>query len=205
MSYADFTNRELKEKFGVSLQYQDNLFTNVPKRQVSDWLRESIRRNKRMALAQAFEKPRSEFLIAPVLSELYTQAEEQISLFSGWDFNVAPELGLFGRADFLISRSTNQFEMEVPIVVAVEAKQDDFRQGAIQCTAEMIAARIFDERQGILIQRVYGCVATGDGWRFLILNADKSFVDTTIFDVSEDLERILGILWAMSFDEIRFS
>lgn len=202
MSYLNFTNRQLKDNFGIVPQFRDDLFKKVLPRRASDWLLESIHRNRRMALAQVYEKPRSEFLIAPVMSEIYTQAEERISLFSGWEFNVDVKLNLFGRADFLISRSTNQFEMEAPIVVAVEAKKDDLIQGATQCFAEMVAARIFNQRENSEITNIYGCVTTGDAWRFLMLHEAQALVDTTILDVSEDIERILGILWAMSFDEI---
>lgn len=203
MSYATFTNRELKEKFGIVPQQRQRLFANVAPRRASEWLYEALRRNTEMALAQGFEKPRSEFLIAPVMTEFYTQAEKRISLFSGWELNVDEKLNLFGRADFLISRSTNQSEMEAPLVVAVEAKQDDFRQGAVQCVAEMIAARIFNERAGNSIKIIYGCVTTGDVWRFLLLRENEALIDTTTFDVAENIEQILGILWAMSFDEIK--
>ena len=119
-----------------------------------------------MALAQELEKARSEFIIAPILAELYDQAQNELSLFSGWELNVDFELGLVGRCDFLISRSSNQTYLESPIVVAVTAKQDDFRQGINQCIAEMIAARIFNERDGTGIEKIFGCVTTGDVWRF---------------------------------------
>jgi hypothetical protein len=39
-------------------------------------------------------------------------------------------------------------DLEAPVVVVVKAKQDDFRKGAPQCVAAMIAARIFNEWQG---------------------------------------------------------
>ncbi len=141
-------------------------------------------------------------MIAPVFVEFRRQTEGKISIFSGWELNVDVETGLTGRCDFLISGSPYQADLEAPIVVAVEAKQDDFNKGITQCTAEMLAARIFNERKGNVERPIYGCVTTGDAWRFLVLEDKKSIVDTTILDVNEDVERIIGILWAMTFDEI---
>ena len=112
--------------------------------------------------------------------------------------NIDAELGLIGRCDFLISRSSNQTYLDSPIVVAVEAKQDDFRQGINQCIAEMIAARIFNERDGTGIEKIFGCVTTGDVWRFLILDGKSAIIEEKVFELSE-VEQIIGILWEMSF------
>jgi hypothetical protein len=107
-----------------------------------------------------------------------------------------------GVCDFLISRSPYQADIEAPVVVTVEAKQDDFRKGTTQCIAEMIAARLFNEQQGRPIDEIYGCVTTGDVWRFLVLRGQPAMVETTAYDIREDLERILGILLAMSLNQI---
>ena len=93
--------------------------------------------------------------------------------------------------------------LSAPIIVAVEAKRQDFEKGYAQCMAEMIAVRIFNEREGNPTERVYGTVTTGDVWRFLMLEGDKALIETVSFDIREDLERILGILWAMTFDEVK--
>ena len=174
------------------------MLTNISPRKVSDLLKDSLQRHTKMALSQGLEKARSEFIIAPILAELYDQAQNELSLFSGWELNVDVELGLIGRCDFLISRSNNQIYLESPIVVAVEAKQDDFRQGINQCIAEMIAARIFNERDGTGIEKIFGCVTTGDVWRFLILDGKSAIIEEKVFELSE-VEQIVGILWEMSF------
>ena len=198
MAYSNFTSRELKENFGIIQEMKSDVFTNVAPRKVSDLLKDSLKRHTKMALTQGLEKARSEFIIAPILAELYDQANNELSLFSGWELNVDAELGLIGRCDFLISRSNNQSYLESPIVVAVEAKQDDFRQGINQCIAEMIAARIFNERDGTGIEKIFGCVTTGDVWRFLFLDGKSAIIEEKVFELSE-VEQIIGILWEMSF------
>jgi hypothetical protein len=136
------------------------------------------------------------------MMELHRQGKDQISIFSGMDFNVAPEQGLNGVCDFVISRSPFQADIEAPVVVTVEAKQDDFRKDTTQCMAEMIAARLFNEQQGKPISEIYGCVTTGDVWRFLVLRGQQALVETASYDIREDLDRILGILLAMSLNQI---
>ena len=198
MSYSNFTSRDLKENFGIEQLFKKTGLANAKPRKVSDLLVDNLQRHTNMALSQGLEKARSEFIIAPILAELYDQANNELSLFSGWELNIDAELGLIGRCDFLISRSSNQIYLESPIVVAVEAKQDDFRQGINQCIAEMIAARIFNERDGTGIEKIFGCVTTGDVWRFLILDGKSAIIEEKVFELSE-VEQIIGILWNMSF------
>lgn len=202
MSYSSFTNEKLKEQFGVEQTLKRGIFNNLPKRTASRWLLETLSKTRDFALAQGSEKARSEYIIAPVFYELREQSEQRISIFSGRKFDIDKKLNLDGFCDFLVSRSPSQVILESPVVIAVEAKQDKFEQGTTQCIAEMIAARIFNEKKGNPQKQIYGCVTTGVGWLFLLLDDKQAFVDTTIFDVTEDLERILGILWAMSFGEI---
>jgi hypothetical protein len=202
MSYSRFTSEELNVKFGIEQSFQTSLFASVKPREVSDWLKQTIELNLDFALEQGTEKARSEYIIAPVFSELRQKSKKQISIFSGIEFNVDRQNKLTGECDFLISRSHIQTFLKEPVVVAVEAKRQDFEKGYVQCTAEMIAAKMFNEQKGNKIHKIYGCVTTGNVWQFLVLDGKYVAIDTTAFDINEDLERIFGILWAMSFGEI---
>jgi hypothetical protein len=203
MSYSKFTAKDLKQQFGIEQVFMENLFSQTEPRAVNDWLKAYLHETIEFALAQNTEKARSEFIIAPVFLELRRQAEEKISIFSGIEFNVDKKLKLTGACDFLVSRSTYQKVLESPVIIAVEAKRQDFEKGYDQCFAEMYAARLFNEREGKPLERIYGTVTAGDVWRFLMLEGDKALIETVSFDIREDLERILGILWAMTFDEVK--
>jgi hypothetical protein len=203
MSYSNFTAKILKRNFNIEQKYHDGLFQNVPPRKVSDLLKAILKRDVKFALDQGTEKARSEFIIAPVFAELKQQAHETLSIFSGWELNVDTEKGLTGRCDFLVSRTPYQAVMEAPIVVAVEAKQDDFEKGISQCIAEMLGARIYNQQEGNAISTIYGCVTTGDIWRFLVLRENLAEIATKTFDITDELEHIFGILWAMSFGQIK--
>jgi hypothetical protein len=198
MSYSSFTAKKLKEQFGITQVFERKIFANVKPIEASKWLKHSLDKNADFAVLQGSEKARSEFIIAPVLAELREIADGKISLFSGVRFDVDKSQNLEGVSDFLISRSPDQAVLDVPVVVAVEAKRQDFEKGIAQCVAEMYAARIFNERKNSDIKDIYGCVTIGNGWQFLILKENRAIIEPTIYDLNEDLERILGILYAMS-------
>jgi hypothetical protein len=201
MSYSSFTALELHKKFGVRQEFVDGLLTGYSERAASPRLLDWLSFNVPFALAQGSEKARSEFIIAPVLSELSRESGGAVTVFSGIDFDVDAANGLNGVCDFLVSHSSYQSVLEAPVLVAVEAKQEDFKKGLSQCAAEMIAARIFNEREGHPMKEIYGCVTTGDVWRFLILRDNQILMETASFDVRHDLPRILGILWGMAHNE----
>jgi hypothetical protein len=81
------------------------------------------------------------------LIELRKQLNHQISLFSGIDFTVDPDQGLNGNCDYIISRSTELLLLKAPIVMLVEAKKENLNAGLGQCIAEMLATRIYNERE----------------------------------------------------------
>lgn len=202
MSYSQFTNLKLKEQFGIEQQFKLGLFSNIVSRQPSVLLKTMLAKQIPFALAQGSEKARSEYIIAPVFFELREQTEEKISIFSGVRLDVDRKQKLDGWCDFLVSRSSYQFALEAPVVVVVEAKKDDFEQGITQCIAEMLAARIYNTQHKVSTHLMYGCVTTGDIWRFLLLKENKVWIETEIFDIQKNLSKIIGILWAMSFDEV---
>jgi hypothetical protein len=57
----------------------------------------------------------------------------------------------------------------------VEAKKNDIDLGLGQCIAQMVGARIFNERHGHDTRPIFGCVTTGETWQFLRL--EDSIVD----------------------------
>jgi hypothetical protein len=201
MAYSKFTALDLEDKFGIKQSYEKDLFIGVAPRKSSELLLAILDQNISFALEQGTEKARSELIIAPIFIELCNQTERQVNVFSGIEFNVDKKLGLSGWADFLVSRSTFRRGLKAPVVIAVEAKQQDFEGGVTQCIAEMYAANIFNEKRNNSTERIYGCVTTGDIWRFLVLENNEAKIETSSLDVREDLERILGILYAMALEK----
>jgi hypothetical protein len=144
------------------------------------------------------EKAKSELLVSPILVELLRLADNQIQLFSGEEFNVDGERGLNGFCDFLLSRSKISSIIQAPIVMLVEAKKGELDLGLGQCTAEMVAAQIFNANEDKAIPVVYGCVTSGKLWQFLKLEDREITLDLNEYPVTP-VERILGILkWMVS-------
>src|SRR5436190_6808488 len=133
MAYNDFTLETLKERFGIRTDEGSSLFALVPAVPISTLLRDTLAENVPLALDISTDKARSELIIAPVLMEVRRQLEGRISLFSGVEFNVDQEQGLRGVCDFLLSLSPEQLAIEAPVVTIVEAKNENVKQGIIQC------------------------------------------------------------------------
>jgi len=193
MSYSDFTLESVIQTFNLELIDRQNLFSSVPERQSSDFLRETLRRSVPLAIASNSEKARSEMIIAPILIELREQLHGEISIFSGIDFTVDPSQGLNGICDFIISNSPELVILKAPVVAIVEAKKENLNAGLGQCVAEMYAAQRFNQSHDNSLQSIYGIVTSGTNWRFIKLTAQTVYIDLDEYYLS-NINQILGIL-----------
>lgn len=193
MAYNDFTLSKVKKDLGLKLDETRNLFAEGEEVVPSEFLRQSLDEYIPLATAINTEKARSEFLIAPILSEVRRQAKHQVSLFSGSDFSVDRDKGLNGYCDFILSRSSEQFEITAPVLTVVEAKNENINSELGQCIATMFAAQIFNERSGNPVKPIYGAVTTGTVWRFLTLEGSNVFIDSLEYYIDR-VGKILAIL-----------
>ena len=194
MAYSNFTDLSvLRREFGLSVTFQARLFEGEYAATPSDFLRTALHEYEPLALAIGTEKARSELLIMPILAEIRRQRNREISLFSGVDFNVDAERGLNGYCDYLLSRDSNPYSIHAPVFAVVEAKNEKINLGLAQCAAELVAARIFNEREDNPLPILYGAVTTGSNWRFLRLTGDYLEIDGDE-EYLHPIERLLGIL-----------
>ncbi len=202
MSYGDFTLTKVKKELGIEIIEGVSLFSSVAPIAASVFLVEALRRYGQLATLVNTEKARSEFLIAPILGEIVEQSKREVSLFSGRNFSVDPERGLQGFCDFILSRSPEQIEVAAPVITIAEAKNESIPSGLGQCMAEMVAAQIFNEREGQKVDTIYGAVTTGTTWRFLRLIGSQIWIDDREYFINE-IDHILGIL-TLPFLELPF-
>ena len=193
MAYRNFTLAKVKEDFGLTVDETQDLFADIEAIKPSEILIVTLQEYISLATAIGTEKARSEFLIAPILTEVRRQLNYQISLFSGTDFNVDIEKGLIGYCDFLISASREQFFISAPVISIVEAKNENIIGGLGQCVAEMVAAQMFNQRKEIDIPVIYGVVTSGTAWRFLTLSENTVCIDLMEYYINQ-VEKILAIL-----------
>jgi hypothetical protein len=193
MAYSDFTLAKVKEEFALSVEEGRNLFAEIVGISPSERLMLTFEENILLATSIGTEKARSEFLIAPILSEMRRQTEYQVSLFSGTDFNVDPNQGLVGYCDFILTYSREQYYISDPVLIVIEAKNENIKGGLGQCIATMVAAQIFNQRAGNEIDQIYGAVTSGTAWKFLTLQDKNVAVDSIEYYVNQ-VDQILGIL-----------
>ena len=191
MAFRDFGFPEVQQTLGLTLAEAD-LFRGVPALELSPAFSERMHGDIALALAINTEKARSEFIIAPVLSELRRLLGGRFGLFSGVEFDVDASRGLNGYCDFILTRSPLQSVLTAPVVTIVEAKNDNLRSGLGQCIAAMVAAQEFNAKSSSPAI-VHGVVTTGSAWKFLRLEGAEVTLDVEEYFIAE-LGRIMGIL-----------
>jgi hypothetical protein len=176
MAYTDFSLDNVEKMLGVTLQPED-LFASLHPVHAPRWLNEVLDRGLQLPLRT--EKARSEFVVSPILLACRELSHDRVVIFSGQRLDVDPEKGLVGECDFILAASLPVPVLRSPLVTIVEAKKSDIDLGMGQCVAEMVGARIFNERDGRPNTRVFGCVTTGETWQFLRLDGTVVAIDRT--------------------------
>jgi hypothetical protein len=188
MTYTDYTLEEIEARFEI-INRREKLFAEIIPIPISEFLRESLLNAQELPLKS--EKSKSEWIVVPVLTELRRLNNKYFTIYSGDYLNVDEANGLKGECDFIIAKDTGSFSVSFPIIQIVEAKKNDLEIGIPQCAAQLIGARVFNEKKGVKLDKVYGCVTTGNEWIFLCLSHELK-IDSRIYYLNE-VELVLGI------------
>jgi hypothetical protein len=191
MSYTDFTLESAESAFGLTAR-PGILFPDFEPLPVPDWLVSFLELGQSSA-ALVSEKVRSESLVFPVLLAARQMSPDVLSIYSGQRLDVDASLGLVGECDFILARTPPVARLKAPLVTILEAKKNDIESGLGQCVAQMVAARLFNERAGESIRPLFGCVTTGEVWQFLRLDGDDVTIDRDRLFIN-DVGDILAIL-----------
>jgi hypothetical protein len=198
MSYSDFKDLDSLRTLGITtIESVQNLIVSEPI-EPSSFLIEALKRFTPLATAINTEKARSEYIIAPILSEI-AYINSQVSLFSGRNFNVDASRGLTGFCDFILTHNPDKLVIKAPVVVIVEAKNENINDGLAQCIAEMYAAQIVNQKNlEENIKTVYGTVTTGQIWRFLSMDKNQQVKVDLNERYLTPLNELLGVLIAIT-------
>ncbi|MGB0862867.1 MAG: hypothetical protein ACPG19_05725 [Saprospiraceae bacterium] len=196
MAYSDFSLEQLEEEFGIRNQVQifSELESAKPVKDVSHWLKKSLSIARELPVKS--EKARSELIVTPILIELREMNDKFFTYYSGDNLNADIERGLRGECDFIIAKDVKTFNISLPIFSVVEAKRSDISIGIPQCAAQLLGAKIFNNKKGKSLKIIYGCVTTGDNWQSLKLENDTIFIDLNKYYLG-DLEELLGVFQAI--------
>ena len=193
MAYSSFTLSDITKKFNITLTETTDLFAAIPGIPIRPEFQAQFNAMLSLAIATSTAKARSEFIVAPVLVELWLLQDRKIGLLSGVEFNIDEAQGLVGVCDYIITRSPEQMFVKAPVMMLVEATNEDLKRGYCQCITEMIAAQTFNAREGSESRQIYGVVTTGELWRFLLLEGTTVRIDSRSYHIDR-LPKIMGIL-----------
>jgi len=200
MPYSNFTLKKVKQEFDLKVIENRALFSQIEEIEVSDYLKTTLNYNVPLALAIGTEKARSELIISNVLLELKKYLNDELSLFSGISLDVDVDRDLNGFCDYILSQSSEQFYLNSPIIAIVEAKNEQLTSGLGQCLAEMVASKIFNEKEGNAISKIYGAITTGNTWKFLKYENETAYIDKPEYHI-DNVNKIMGIFVKMVSQE----
>ncbi len=181
MAYSDFTLEEIEARFGIKNRVE-NLFDALVPLEPSDFLKQMFARIR--GLHTRSEKSKSETIVFPLLLELRLRNSDFFTIYSGENLTADEARGLKGECDFILAKDVHSYSINYPIIQIVEAKKNDLELGVPQCAAQMLGAKVFNEKKGVQLDKIYGCVTTGDEWLFMKLEGDL-YIDERKYYLNE--------------------
>jgi hypothetical protein len=196
MSYSQF-----RTVGSVAQQFDLRVLNGSIIRNVHNQVRpnEAFRQRLNFILSEDLHKPseaaRCETLIYPILLEVWQPYSPTLKLWSHTPIEY--DMLLSGVPDYLIA-AQSKFGVAVvgaPLVVAVEAKQDDFNLGWGQCGAEMVALTRLNAAHNVQSSdiSVFGIVTNGEIWQFAKLEGNVLTQEIRYYGIA-DLDALFGAL-----------
>lgn len=191
MAYSDFTLTDLQRKFNLENKVVELFDKNrIQPIQPSDFLQQQL--NEARGLPIKSEKSRSELLILPIILEARRINNNFFTVYSGDILTVDREKGLSGECDFVITKDTDSYSINNPIITIAEAKKQDIELGVNQCSAQLYGAYLFNQQFDSSVSKVYGCTTTGELWKFICLENNLLQIDRNDYYLNE-VDKILGV------------
>jgi hypothetical protein len=102
-----------------------------------------------------------EMIIFPILKTVWKNFRQKLLLWS--HRSLGKNADISGIPDYIIAkRSQYGRVMDLPFLVMIEAKKDNFDEGWGQCLAQMITAQSLNKDE----EKIYGIVTNGKFWEF---------------------------------------
>jgi hypothetical protein len=192
LAFRHFVFPEVQQEFGLTI-HDANLCSTAAPFPVREDFDAFAQYGATVAAASSTEKAKSEFIIAPVLLELWRSLRGSCLLFSGLEWEVDCGRGLNGFCDFLLTKGETQYILWPPFVAALVVKNANIRSGLGQCIAAMYAAQLANQQTKTAVASVFGIVSTGSAWKFLCLQGKVVTIDIPEYYL-DILPKIMGIL-----------
>lgn len=192
MAFTDFQSADQVQKtYQIRSIEQD--FMSVTSKALPDYFVREFEFNRENFDVFSSEASRCEAVIYPILREACKSFIQEYSLWSHKSIT-ADEI-LTGTPDYVVARRSvlGKNVLDFPLVLIVEAKQNDFGRGWGQCLAEMVAAQRLN---GNAECTVYGIVTDGEIWQFGKL-VDSIFTKNRSRLTIDHLEEVYGAVFGV--------
>jgi hypothetical protein len=196
MAFSDYKHI-YQVQTDYQIEYQENNFLIIAEYNPSNQIIAELEFNQKNIDIFSSEAARCETIIFPILREVYQNYAEKTALWI--QKSIAYDEKLNGTPDYMISKRSplGKTMLELPLLMIVEAKKNDFEQGWGQCLAELVAVKNMNGRDK---QSIYGIVTDGKLWEFGKL-VDKIFSKHSDSFILNELSKLLGAL-KFIFDEV---
>ena len=163
-----------------------NIEMNVP---VPEILKEELTFNMTQMPYKVSEASICEMVIFPILKAVWKNFTTKLLLWS--HKSIGKDSENLGIPDYILAKRSHLGRvMDLPLLVMIEAKKDNFDEGWGQCVVQMHTAQSLNNDQ----KPIYGIVSNGDSWQFGRLEGNIFSVDTTSISVG-DLSKLFNILY----------
>jgi len=189
MAFTDFKSlAQVQQEYNI--KYSEESFISYIDLNPSDNFRNEFEFNLENIDVFTSEASRCENVIYPILREVYKSFVDKYTLWS--HKSITYDHKLTGTPDYLISTKSELGKtiLGLPLVVVVEAKQNNFIEGWGQCLAELIAAQKMNQNE---TQPVYGIVTDGELWQLGRLVGDVFTKEKTRIAIT-DLDKLFGAI-----------
>lgn len=189
MAFSDFKSiAEVQEAYHIL--YREADFIEFNNYTPSSTFINELAFNRQYIDVLASEASRCENIIYPVLREVFKGMIDRYALWSHKGLRYDERL--HGTPDYLITTKSElgKTVLGMPIVVVVEAKQNNFTEGWGQCVAELVAAQKLNQHEQ---KPVYGLVTDAEVWQFGKL-VESIFTKHRTHITIDNLSRLCGAL-----------
>ncbi|MEM7793492.1 MAG: hypothetical protein AAF579_03450 [Cyanobacteria bacterium P01_C01_bin.118] len=181
-SFSSFSYKDAVKYLGITELKRWQLEAKpVP---ISDFFQQRLDR------LQRFDLESLEISKTLLIDAICEEGLEEIPQLKVWKGAYLEGKDVCGNADYLIAE--RRAYLEAPFVCVIEAKKDDFEQGAAQCLVEMAACRWNNHQIGRDIDS-YGIVTNGEGWKFYRLATNGEVSESLLTGIG-DMPMLLGRL-----------
>lgn len=186
MSFSKYKNiAQVQQEFNI--RYQEQNFLQISSFKPRQSFLDDLKFDLETLDVFSSEAARCEVIIFPVLKEVYKHYSTNFALWIQKPIFYNDILN--GVPDYMVSKRSELGKtiLELPIVIVIEAKKNDFEQGWGQCLAELVAVKELNKTG-----KIYGIVTDGKYWEFGYLLDDIFTKNVNSLSLDRLTEELLG-------------